>query len=85
MKNIEYLNKKLKNFKLIRLITIIIFIPSIILIGITAPINQITATIFTFIAIPSLIIGLILDKKIKAIKNQIYETEIIKQAIEDSK
>ena len=85
MKNIEYLNKKLKIFKLIRLITIILFIPSAILRGITAPTNQIIATIFTFIAIPSLIIGLFLDKKIKAIKNQIYETEIIKQAIEDTK
>lgn len=85
MKNIENLNKKLKKYKTIRLITIILFIPCVILIGITAPINKTLATIFTFIAIPSLIIGLILDKKIKAIKTRIYETQIIKEAIEDSK
>ena len=85
MKNIENLNKKLKKYKIIRLITIILFVPCVILIGITAPTNKTLATVFTFIAIPSLIIGLILDKKIKAIKTRIYETQIIKEAIEDSK
>lgn len=85
MKNIEYLKKTLKKHKIIRLITIILFIISIIVVAISAPKSTVTATIFTFIAIPSVIIGLVEDRKIRKLKQQIYDVGVMSQAIEDTK
>ena len=85
MNNIEQLKKKLKNFKLTRLICIITLTIAAVLIPITAPKSTAIATIFLVIAIISIIIGLILDKKIKEYKKDIKQITIIKKGIEDSK
>lgn len=85
MNNIEQLTKNLKTLKIIRLICIITVIICLPLIGITAPKSTILATIFTFTGIIAIIIGLILDKKIKTIKYDLREIKNIKRGIEDSK
>lgn len=85
MKEIEILKQKLKKSKIIRLITIITLTISVILVPITAPKSTIAATIFTIIAITSIIIGLIQDKKIKILKYDIREISNITKGIKDSK
>ena len=83
--NLEKLNKKLKIFKIIRLTCIILFLPLLLLIGITAPQNTALATIITVLEIIVIITGLILDKKTKELKTLIYNITIVKTGIEDSK
>ena len=85
MNNQEQLNKKLKTYKIIRIICIITFIITILLTGITAPTSTALATIFAFLCIIAIITGLILDKKIKKLKIEIYQIKTISKAINDSK
>lgn len=85
MKEIEILKQKLKKSKIIKLITIITLTISAILVPITAPKSTAAATVFTIIAITSIIIGLIQDKKIKILKYDIREISNITKGIKDSK
>ena len=65
MKNIEYLQSLKKKLSIPNWICRILVLPSIILIGITAPKSTTLATIFTILTTIFIITGLILDKKIK--------------------
>ena len=77
--------KKLKKLKIIRLICILTLLPLLILIGITAPKSTAIATIFTILLASAIITGLILEKKIKYLKEDLRLQNNIKQAIKDSK
>ena len=65
------LKDQLKKFRIIRLICIILIFPLFLGIGAIAPKSTAIATIFTILLAAAIITGLILDKKIKQIKDAI--------------
>lgn len=85
MKNIEYLEKQIKIQNITNLISNILFIPFILLIGITAPKSTIIATIFLIITIIDFIVMKLSKKKKTILIEQYNQVIVIKQGIEDSK
>lgn len=84
-KNIEKLKIINAKLKLIRLILMIIVIPSFLLIGFVAPYSTIGATIILIIAIINIIAIKILKETIYQNEVTIYNMNTITKAIQDSK
>lgn len=84
MTNIEELTKKRKTLKIINWICRISVWPFFILMGILAPNSTTLATIMFVLFLIALITGLILDKRIKKLNEDIRTISIIKMGIEDS-
>lgn len=83
--NLEFLEKQIKLQKITNIISNILFIPFILLIGITAPKSKIIATIFLILSITDFIIMSTSKKKKSILIEQYNQVLVIKQGIEDSK
>lgn len=86
MKNLEFLQKLKKKYKITEIITCIL-LPILIFLMVITTNNNITvlAYIFTILIIIDIIIGLFCGKKRKELNIQIYDVGVISQAIEDNK
>lgn len=85
MTNLERLKKKRKTLNIINWICRITVWPFLILMGVLAPQSTILATIMLVLFLITLITGLILDKTLKRINEDIRDIRVIKEGIEDSR